>query len=183
MTIQNLISSIPATFERIDNISFKTKLVAMLAAFLAPLYNFIFVLILLLIIDMFTSIYSQIKTRTKRCTAKDIGQQEKDKYIIKTAWRTVDPQKMLQTVEKIFGYAISLIVCFVLDHYILRLGVDASGFFHPVSITNVVYITILVSEGISILRNLGNITNNSVFNQIIRVIVKRTKLDENDENN
>jgi hypothetical protein len=180
MTIQNLLASIPATVERIDNVSYKAKLLAMLTAFLAPLYNFIFVLILLLIIDMLTSIYAQVKVRTKRCTAKDISNHEKGKYKIKTAWRTIDPEKMLQTVEKIFGYAISLIVCFVLDHYILRLGVDTSGLFHPVSITNVVYITILVSEGISILRNLGNITNNSVFNQIIKVIVKRTNTDINE---
>ena len=179
MDLVSLFNSIPDTIRKFEHISFKTKLLAFFTMFLAPLYDFMLILTLFLVFDVITSIWAQIKLRKHKCKTKKIEEAEFNKWYLKSIWRTIDPEKLPRTVEKIFSYAVALIVCFILDFYLLRTsGVDTDGRFYVVSITNIVYAFILVTEAISIMRNLGRITNNAVFNQIIKILVKKTNTED-----
>jgi len=178
MNLASLFNSIPDTIAKFEHISFKAKIAAFFTAFLTPLYDMMLVLVLFLVLDMVTSLYAQIKRKKERCIAKQIETQECKRYFFKSIWRTIDPNKLPRTIEKIFSYAVAMIVCFILDYYILRTEMGADGRLYAISISNMVYIVILVTEAISILRNLGSITDNAVFNQIIKILVKKTNTED-----
>ena len=66
-----------------------------------------------------------------------------------------------------------MIVCFIFDGYLIRKGLDPTGNLWTVSITNSVFLLIMGAEALSIIRNLGSITNNPVFKQIEKLLKTR----------
>lgn len=178
MNLTSLFNSIPDTLRKLEHVSFKAKIIAFFTTFLAPLHEFMLVLIFFVIIDMIASVYLQIKVKKRKCKAKKIEKPEYQKYVLKSAWRIIDPQKLPNTVEKVVAYAIALIICFILDHHVLRTYPDEMGRVPMISITNVVYMVLLITEAVSILRHLGRITGNTVFDSIIQILVKKTKTEE-----
>jgi hypothetical protein len=168
-----LFERIPKTGLRIGELSPVVKFAAFTAVFITPLYNHIGAIIFFLILDMITSIYAQYKIKKKRCNdryPKDKARQ--NFYCLIIFYRTIEPKKLLESVEKIFGYALALIVCFVFDGYFIRKGLDATGNLFTFSVTNTVFLLIMGAEALSIIRNLGSITRNPIFAQIEKILRK-----------
>lgn len=181
----NYVERIEHSFHRLSEIGLVGRGVAFLMAFVAPLYHFLTVLLLLMVTDMLTSIWMQYKEKKRRCKEIRRGEVKKEHYLLwcfRVLWSTIKPDKISQSVEKLVSYSVALIVCFVLDAYVLRQGLAPDGLLMTVSITNAVYVLILIAEGISIMRNLGRITNNSVFRQVEKILLKKTNIGEIHEN-
>jgi len=115
-----------------------------------------------------TSIWLQYKIKKTRCEERLDSYKKKIPIIgcIRLFFRTIQPDKMIRTIEKMIAYGIALIVSFILDYFTLGKGLDEFGELFYFSITNLVYLLALFTEAISIIRNLGKITNNAVFRTI-----------------
>jgi hypothetical protein len=179
--------NIPALIHRfyrvicsVENLSTGFKLLAFFAMFIEPLFLFIQVLILFLFIDMTTSVYLQYKRRKKRYLS--LIRKKLPGQCIQLLWRTIKPEKIIQTVEKIVFYSIALIIAFILDYFLLRQeGLDSKGLLPLVSTTNAVFFIFLGAEAWSIFRNMGRITNNMVFNQVAKLIGNKTGFEPEEE--
>lgn len=169
-----LFERIPRTGIRISELSPVIKFVAFVAIFITPLYDHIGAIIFFLLIDMCTSIYSQYKVKKRKCQARSHEGPVKRFHCFLIFYRTIEPRRMLETVEKIFGYALAMIVCFIFDGYLIRKGLDPQGNLWTVSVTNSVFLLIMGAEALSIIRNLGAITNNPIFKQIEKILKRET---------
>lgn len=151
------------------------RITAFAAMFITPLLQYIEVIIALIFLDMLTSIYVQYKDNIKEYQLKECPKTIRLFMYSKVFWQTINPQRIPVSIEKIVGYSIALIVCAILDNYIIN-GMSPKGELYKLSLTNAVFILIIASESISILRNLGKITNNTVFKQIEKLIIKKYNL-------
>lgn len=166
-----LFERIPRTGFRISELSPLVKFAAFAAIFIAPLYDHIGAIVFFLFIDMTTSIYAQYKVKKRRCVSRrKEGDTVRKFHCFLIFYRTIEPRRLLESVEKIFGYALAMIVCFIFDGYLIRKGLDPTGNLWTVSITNSVFLLIMGAEALSIIRNLGSITNNPVFKQIEKLL-------------
>lgn len=178
----NLIERIPKTFDNILNLSMGVKIVSFFSMFVLPLYNHMGMIVLLLMIDLFTSIWAQYKAKKKRCKGVNSNSPAEERFnCFVILYRTVKPDRILETVEKIFGYSITLIVVFILDYYLIRKGLDETGMFSNLSLSNAVFLLIIAAEAWSINRNLGTITGNRIFKSINNLISKKTGYDQEAE--
>lgn len=176
----NLIERIPKTFDNILNLSMGVKIVAFFSMFVLPLYNHMGMIVVLLMIDLLTSIWAQYKAKKKRCkgmNANSLAEERFNCFVI--LYRTIKPARILESVEKIFGYSITLIVVFIMDYYLIRKGLDETGMFSNLSLSNAVFLLIIAAEAWSINRNLGTITGNRIFTAINKMISKKTGYEEN----
>lgn len=93
---------------------------------------------------------------------------------VKTLWKILQPDRLIETVDKIIGYSIALAVCLALDVYVYQ--VEHSEQLVLISMTNAVFSIIATKEAVSILKNLGKITNNEVFTRIANLVTKKQKI-------
>lgn len=156
-------------FSKFYTLSIESKIISFLALFIYPLHDVISTIILFLIVDMITSIYLQYKRVKKRCTN---GSEPERAWRIITFWKIIRGDKILYTVEKMVSYSTALIICFILDYFVLRMHIDGDGSLFIVSITNAVFVLIMIAEAKSIMRNLAKITNNKIFKQIEDIITR-----------
>lgn len=163
----------------IVNQNWLIKGVAVIFAMLAPLQNYVHFLIFLLIIDAATSIYYQFKInlrKVKKIKGTDIPHQSK----LKVFFLTIESSRLIRTFEKLVAYIIGIIVCFLFDIVVLQITPLETGSLSYFSVSNTSVLLICSVELTSILANLSKITNNPVYDSILRIFNKKInqKIDE-----
>jgi hypothetical protein len=157
----------------IDGLNMPVKFTAFLAMFVSPLSFFIQLLILILLFDMAVSIYSQYKKKKQRC--EQINKVKTPGQCFVIMFRTINPNRFVETVEKIVFYSIAIILTYVVDYIMLRQnGLDPDGRLPLASIANATYVLILGREVWSVVSKIGDITNNQIFSQIAKLIANKT---------
>ena len=163
------------TFESLLELNGWFKVIAFFSIFVTPLYNHMGIILILLMTDLFTSIWSQYRVKKRRCRGnlENVPLERKFNCFV-MLYRTIKPERILETVEKIVAYSIVLIVVFIMDYFLIRKGLEADGMFSILSVSNSVFLLIIGAEIFSITRNLGSITNNKVFKTIGNLIKEKT---------
>lgn len=156
-----------------DMPTFSKLLVVILAVF-APLQSVVHVIVFLVFLDMVTSIYYQMQ------------QCKHDKSFfthLATCLRVIESHKLRRTVSKLFFYVMSLMAFYLFDFYLLRIKPLEHDMLVSLSVTNLAAILIAVTELTSISSNISRITNNPIFNTIMRIFNKKIndKLNINDD--
>lgn len=161
------------TFDFALSMNWPMKAFVFISAFLQPIISPIVVLLILLFVDMNTSVYAQYKDRKIKVSSKT----KLCKYSrFKLFWKTIDTDRILDTVDKMIGYSMALAVCLILDRYAYR--VEQLSVLSLVSLTNSAFVIIASKEGISILKNISKITNNRDLSKIIQLISKKKTANE-----
>lgn len=150
----------------ITQLSLPAKLLAILTSFIAPLATLIHVIILLLIVDAITSIYYQMKIAAKSA--------EKGKKTT-TAIKVIESGKLRKTLEKMFFYVLILIVFYSFDVFVLQIKPISPEAIYTFSITNLSGVLISIVELTSIAANVSKITENPVFDRIIKIFSKKVE--------
>ena len=179
--IEKLFARILSLPEEIMSLSIIPKIFSFFMFFVRPLYEFIGVLVVFVIIDMITSIWAQYKQVKRRC--HESGEKRKTKgegfYLFwcgRILWRVIKGERIIETVDKIVAYSLSLMICVVFDYYVLRIIIeDSANFLILVSLTNTAFVLILAGESRSILRNLNKVTPGNILKKIEEAIGKKTK--------
>lgn len=151
-----------------DDLPTITKIVVLMLSLFAPLRDVIHVIIFLVFVDMITSIYYQMQSCKK--TKGFFGH-------LVTCLRIVESHRLRRSVSKMFFYVITMIAFFVFDVFVLHIKPLGSDTLLTLSLTNIAAILICVTELTSITSNISKITNNPIFNTIMRVF--KTKLNDN----
>jgi len=148
----------------VTQLSLPAKLLALFTSFIAPLATLIHVIILLLIVDAITSIYYQMKLAANSA--------QKGKKTI-TALKVIESGKLRKTLEKMFFYVLILIVFYSFDTYVLQIKPISPEAIYTFSITNLSGVLISMVELTSIASNVSKITENPVFDRIIKLFSKK----------
>lgn len=151
-----------------DDLPTITKIAVLMLSLLAPLKDVIHVILFLVFVDMITSIYYQMQSCKK--TTGFIRH-----FII--CLKIIESHKLRRTVSKMFFYVMTMIAFFVFDVFVLHVSPLDSETLITLSITNIAAILICVTELTSITSNISKITNNPIFNTIMRIF--KTKLKDN----
>jgi len=141
-----------------------SKLLVVLLSVFAPLKAVVHVIIFLVILDMITSIYYQMQ------------QQQKDKNFLAhllTCIRVIESHKLRRTISKLFFYVMALMAFFLFDFYLLKIKPLEHDVLVSLSVTNLAAILIAVTELTSISSNISRITNNPIFNTIMKIFNKK----------
>lgn len=141
-------------------------------AMLAPLENYVHFLIFLLIVDAITSIYYQAKVnlkKVKRIKGKELTKQSS----LSVVFLTIESSRLRRTFEKLVAYIVGIIVCFLFDIIVLQITPLETGSLSYFSISNTAVLLICSVELTSILANLSKITQNPVYDTILRIFNKK----------
>ena len=161
----------------IQSLSWSSKFIAIVGAFIAPLASLIHVIIALLLVDAVTSIYYQMsnaaqgkKTTRERMSAR---------------FHVIESSRLRKTLEKMFFYVLMIIVFYSFDLYVLKIKPLDEVSLHTFSITNLSAVLIAIVEMTSIAANVSKITGNPIFNRIVKIFSKKAnkQFDIEDENN
>ena len=144
----------------IEDLPIVTRISILMLSLLAPLKDVIHVIIFLVFVDMITSIYYQMQNCKK--TAGFFG------HVI-SCFKIFESHKIRRTVSKMFFYVMAMIAFYVFDCFVLHMKPMDSETLLTLSLTNIAAILICVTELTSITSNISKITNNPIFNTIMRV--------------
>lgn len=137
------------------------------------------VIILLLIVDAITSIYYQIKQKVKDLPTG------RERW--KAGTSVIESRRLRRTIEKMFFYVLMIIVFYSFDVYIIKVKPMSATEIHTFSITNLAAVMIALVELTSIASNVSKITNNDIFDKIVKMFKKKVdkkyEINEDDENN
>jgi len=153
------------TLSIITEISWPLKLFGLLLSFLAPLSSLIHVIVLLLIVDAITSIYYQIKLKTKDLPSR------RERW--KQGMCVIESDKLRKTIEKLVFYVLIIIVFYSFDVYVIKVKPITATEIHTFSITNLAAVMIALVEMTSIASNISKITNNDIFERIVKMFKKK----------
>ena len=158
-----------------QNITWPSKMFAIVITFLAPLSSLIHVIIALLIVDAITSIYYQMRNAAE---GKPSARER-----IKARLHIIESGKLRKTLEKMFFYVMMIIVFYSFDLYVLKIKPLDEVSIHTFSITNLSAVLIALVEMTSIAANVSKITGNPVFERIIKLFSKKAhkKFDLNED--
>jgi len=156
------------------------KLFAIAIATLAPLAPYVHFLVLLLILDMVTSIYYQFRQNVEKVRKSKIPIPVSFPRSLFIFFQTIESGKLRKTVEKLVAYVLGIIVCYLFDTIVLQIVPALNSPLSYFSVANVAVVMICSVEVTSILANLSKITNNPVYNRIIRLFNQKIddKLDQ-----
>ena len=147
-----------------------TKAAAFVLAFFCPIQMVVHTLLVFLVIDAITSIYWQYK-----CHLRSTKEQLDFKHRMMLLFATVESKKLRRTIEKMFFYIIALMAFFMFDTIFLKVVPNLSNTLNTFSITNLSAILIGLVELTSIASNVSKITNNPVFNKIMKITQNKVK--------
>lgn len=148
-----------------QNLTWPSKMFAMIITFLAPLSSLIHVIIALLLVDAVTSIYYQM------CNAAEGKRSARER--IKARLSIIESSRLRKTLEKMFFYVLMIIVFYSFDLYVLKIKPLDEVSIHTFSITNLSAVLIALVEMTSIAANVSKITGNPVFDRIVKIFSKK----------
>lgn len=149
----------------IQALSWPAKLFSIALSFLAPLASLIHVILALLIVDAITSIYYQMKNVSK----SDLTRRQR----ISARIKVIESAKLRKTLDKMFFYILMIIVFYSVDLYVLKVKPLDKVSIHTFSITNMSVVLIALVEMTSIASNVSKITDNPIFDRILRIFSKK----------
>lgn len=151
----------------LEELPILTRISILMLSLLAPLKDVIHVIIFLVFVDMITSIYYQMQ-RCKKTTGF-FGH-------LFNCLKIIESHKLRRSVSKMFFYVITMIAFYVFDVFVLHMEPLDTETLLTLSLTNIAAILICVTELTSITSNISKITNNPIFNTIMKVF--KNKLNE-----
>lgn len=149
----------------IQALSWPAKLFSIALSFLAPLASLIHVILALLIVDAVTSIYYQMNNAASGKTTT--------KERVRARINVIESGKLRKTLEKMFSYILMIIVFYSVDLYVLKVKPLDEVSIHTFSITNMSVVLIALVEMTSIASNVSKITDNPIFDRILRIFSKK----------
>ena len=170
--LNSLIAIGERTAGQIVNQHWVVKGIVLVIATLAPIAPYVHFLVLLLIVDAATSIYYQYKQNKKkvykcRTVKRTTGNS------LKILFETVESGRLRKTFEKLIAYVVGIIVCFYFDIIVLQIAPLEGVSLQYFSISNIAVVLICSVELTSILATLSKITNNPVYDRIIKIFNKK----------
>jgi uncharacterized membrane protein len=160
----------------IQQLSWHGKALSLVLAFIAPLASLIHVILGLLIFDAITSIYYQMKLVSKSGLTR--------RQRISARIKVIESAKLRKTLEKMFFYILMIIVFYSFDLYVLKIQPLNEISIHTFSITNMSAVLIALVEMTSIAANVSKITDNPIFDRILKIFSKKVNkqydIDEED---
>lgn len=160
-------------------LSVYAKLLAVVLAFIAPLYTIFACMVVFLLLDTGSAIYLNYKLTVKKHKEKldQMGNVRRKASCIQIMWRVIDREKFGKTIEKLFAYPIVITAAYVFDTYVLGLSVGETNGSVPGlwSFTNLTFVMIVFLDFKSFLRNMGKATGNELYYIVEAILKKKAK--------